>query len=42
MLYNVLSKLIAKTGLTSELQKRIDVLYALGKLTEEEYRNLIG
>lgn len=42
MLYHTLKKLIAKIGLTEELIYKIDVFYALGKLTEEEYRDLLG
>ena len=42
MLYNTLKKLKARGGLTAELMHKIDVFFALGKLTEEEYHDLLN
>ena len=41
MLYRVLKRLI-KAGLTEDLEEKIDVFYAAGKLTEGEYNELIA
>ena len=41
MLFKTLKKLVAK-GMTDELRERIDTLYALGRLTEEQYKELIN
>lgn len=41
MLYNILTKLKAHGGLTADLIHKVDVFFALGKLTEEEYHNLM-
>lgn len=40
MLYMVLKRMVAK-GLTDELRDKIDTLYALGRLTDAQYRTLI-
>ena len=40
MLYRPLKRLIA-LGRTEGLEERIDVFFAAGKLTEEEYNELI-
>lgn len=40
MLYMVLKRMVAK-GLTEELRDKIDTLYALGRLTDAQYRTLI-
>lgn len=40
MLYRVLKRMVAK-GLTEELRDKIDTLYALGRLTDAQYRELI-
>lgn len=40
MLYRMLKRLIA-LGRTEGLEERIDVFFAAGKLTEEEYNELI-
>ena len=40
MLYKVLKRMVAK-GLTEELRDKIDTLYALGRLTDAQYRALI-
>lgn len=42
MLFKTLKRLVAKNGLTDELREKINTLYALGQLTEEQYRELIG
>ncbi len=41
-LYEILKKQIAKEGLTEELKQKIDVFYLAGRLTEEEYKDLMG
>lgn len=41
MLYKVLKRMAAK-GMTPELREKIDTLYALDRLTEEQYRELVG
>ena len=40
MLYRTLKRLI-NLGKTEGLEERIDVFFAVGKLTEEEYKELI-
>ena len=42
MLFKTLLKLKEKAGLSDELQTKIDVFYALGRLTEAEYNELMG
>lgn len=41
MLYMVLKRMVAK-GLDEELRDKIDTLYALGRLTQEQYMALVG
>lgn len=41
MLYRTLQRLIER-GQTEELEEKLDLFYALGKLTEAEYRSLIA
>lgn len=41
MLYNTLKKLKARCGLTADLIHKVDVFFALGKLTEPEYNDLL-
>ncbi len=41
MLYKVLQRMIAR-GDTDGLQEKIDVLYAIGRLAEDEYQTLIA
>ena len=41
MLYRTLERMVAR-GMTEELRDKIDTLYALGRLTEEQYRALVG
>ena len=40
MLYNVLKRMVAK-GMDEELRDKIDTLYALGRLTDAQYRALV-
>lgn len=40
MLYTVLKRMVAK-GLNEELRDKIDTLYALGRLTDAQYRALV-
>ena len=42
MLYKTLLKLKERKGLTEDLKSKIDVFYALGKLSDEAYRELLG
>lgn len=41
MLYRTLKRLIT-LGKTEGLEERIDVFFAVGKLTEQEYNELVG
>lgn len=41
MLYRTLERMVAR-GMTEELREKVDTLYALGRLTEEQYRALVG
>lgn len=41
MLYRTLERMVAR-GMTEDLREKIDTLYALGRLTEEQYRALVG
>lgn len=41
MLYNTLKRLKARGGLTADLIHKVDVFFALGKLTEAEYNDLL-
>lgn len=40
MLYKVLLRMVAK-GMNEELRDKIDTLYALGRLSDAQYRELI-
>lgn len=40
MLYDVLKRMVAR-GMTDELRDKIDTLYALGRLSDAQYRELI-
>ena len=42
MLYTTLKKMVITKGLTEELREKIDTFYALGRITEEQYKDLIG
>lgn len=41
MLYRTIKRLIER-GLTDGLEEKIDIFFAVGKLTEDEYAELIG
>lgn len=41
MLYRTLKRMIER-GDTEGIEKKIDIFYAAGKLTDEEYAELIG
>ena len=41
MLYRMLKKIKATKGLEDILREKIDVFYALGKLSDAEYRELL-
>lgn len=41
MLYKTLKKLKERNGLTEDLKTKIDVFYALSRLTEKEYSELM-
>ena len=41
MLFKTLLKLKAKNGLTDDLKNKIDVFFAVGRITEEQYNELM-
>ena len=41
MLYKTLLKLKELNGLTDELKGKIDVFFAIGRITEEQYNDLM-
>lgn len=41
MLFKTLLKLKERNGLTDYLKNKIDVFYAVGRITEEQYKELI-
>lgn len=41
MLYKTLKKLKERNGLTDDLKTKIDVFYAVGRITEEQYNDLM-
>lgn len=41
MLYKSLLVMIARDGLTEALRNKIDLLYVFGRLTAEQYRDLV-
>ena len=41
MLYKTLQRMVAR-GMTDELRDKIDTLYALGRLSQEQYMSLVG
>ena len=41
MLYRTLLKLKERNGLTDDLKTKIDVFYAVGRITEEQYNDLM-
>nr|DAK73656.1 MAG TPA: hypothetical protein [Caudoviricetes sp.] len=42
MLYKVLLKLKENTGLTDNLKNKIDVFFAVGRITKEQYNTLMS
>lgn len=41
MLYKTLLKLKERHGLTDDLKNKIDVFFAVGRITEEQYNKLM-
>lgn len=41
MLYRTLLKLKERNGLTGDLKNKIDVFFAVGRITEEQYNELM-
>lgn len=41
MLFKTLLKLKDRTGLTEDLKNKIDVFFAVGRITEEQYNELM-
>ena len=41
MLYKTLLKLKDHTGLTDDLKNKIDVFFAVGRITEDQYNELM-
>lgn len=41
MLYKTLLKLKEKNGLTDDLKNKIDIFFATGRITEEQYNELM-
>lgn len=41
MLFKTLLKLKERTGLTDDLKTKIDVFFAIGRITEEQYNVLM-
>ena len=41
MLYKTLLKLKEKNGLTDDLKNKIDVFFSVGRITEDQYNNLM-
>ena len=42
MLYKTLLKLKERNGLTDDLKNKIDVFFSVGRITEEQYNELMG
>ena len=42
MLYITLLKLKERKGLTDDLKNKIDVFFAVGRITEDQYNELMG
>lgn len=42
MLFKTLMKLKEKTGLTEDLKGKIDVFFAVGRITQDQYNELMG
>lgn len=41
MLYKTLKRLKERNGLTDDLKNKIDVFFAVGRITEEQYNELM-
>ena len=41
MLFKTLKKLKERNGLTDDLKNKIDVFFAIGRITEKQYNNLM-
>lgn len=41
MLYKTLKKLKERNGLTEDLKNKIDIFFATGRITEEQYNELM-
>lgn len=41
MLYKTLKKLKERNGLTDDLKNKIDVFFAVGRITEDQYNELM-
>lgn len=41
MLYKTLVKLKERKGLTEDLKNKIDIFFATGRITEDQYNNLM-
>lgn len=41
MLYRTLVKLKERNGLTDDLKNKVDVFFAVGRITEEQYNDLM-
>lgn len=42
MLYRTLLKLKKRNGLTDDLKNKIDIFFATGRITEEQYNELMN
>lgn len=42
MLYKTLLKLKERDGLTNDLKNKIDIFFATGRITEEQYNELMN
>ena len=40
MLFKTLLKLKERTGLTNDLKNKIDIFFAVGRITEEQYNQI--
>lgn len=41
MLYKTLKKIKERNGLTEDLKNKIDIFFATGRITEDQYNNLM-
>lgn len=41
MLYKTLKKIKERNGLTEDLKNKIDIFFATGRITEEQYNDLM-